>query len=432
MSELFAIKGTFAHTPTFEAFEFYEDSFLVSENGKVVGIYKELPDQYRGIKVYDYTGKVIVPGMCDMHIHAPQYTFHGMGQNIEKPEWQSWFDTYCFPAESMYKDLDFAKRSYERLTDDLMHTTTTRLVFFATIHRPATEALMEILDRKGFVAYVGKVNMDRNSMDGLIETTEETIQETRTFVENTKDKYANVKPIITPRYIPTCTDESLKGISEIMKEFNIPVHSHLTEGLDEFEWVKQLKPGIKYYSQAYDEFDMLGTAVPTIMDHCVFPSPEDFQLLCERNVWIAHCPNGNLHGSGTAAPVLKYVRNGANVCLGTDASGGHTLNLMRTITEAMLASKVHWAYTERNGDPNAKRDVLTLANAFYLATKGGGSFWGTAGSFEQGYDLDAVVLDDSRLSNEITRTTYERVERLICCSDDREVHAKFICGAKVL
>ena len=86
MSELFAIKGTFAHTPTFEAFEFYEDSFLVSENGKVVGIYKELPDQYRGIKVYDYTGKVIVPGMCDMHIHAPQYTFHGMGQNIEKPE----------------------------------------------------------------------------------------------------------------------------------------------------------------------------------------------------------------------------------------------------------------------------------------------------------------------------------------------------------
>ena len=240
MSELFAIKGTFAHTPTFEAFEFYEDSFLVSENGKVVGIYKELPDQYRGIKVYDYTGKVIVPGMCDMHIHAPQYTFHGMGQNIEKPEWQSWFDTYCFPAESMYKDLDFAKRSYERLTDDLMHTTTTRLVFFATIHRPATEALMEILDRKGFVAYVGKVNMDRNSMDGLIETTEETIQETRTFVENTKDKYANVKPIITPRYIPTCTDESLKGISEIMKEFNIPVHSHLTEGLDEFEWVKQL------------------------------------------------------------------------------------------------------------------------------------------------------------------------------------------------
>ena len=430
--ETFVVKGSFAHTPTFSEFEFFDDSYLVCEDGKVAGIFKELPEQYKQEKLFDYTGKVIIPGMCDMHIHAPQYSFHGLGQNIEKPEWSSWFEDYCFPAESRYKDIDFAERSYERLTDDLLHTTTTRLSVFATLHRPATELLMDIFDRKGFVAYVGKVNMDRNSMEGLSETTEESIQETRKFIENTLYKYDHVKPILTPRYTPTCTDECMTGLSQLMKEFNLPVQTHLTEGMDEYEWVKQLKPGIEYYAQAYDEFDMFGSITPAIMDHCVFPSEQDFKLLCERNIWIAHCPNGNLHGSGTAAPILRYIRNGANVGLGTDASGGHTINLMRTISEAILASNVLWAYTERNGDPNAKRDILTLANSFYLATKGGGTFWGNAGSFEVGYDFDAVVMDDSRLANEIPRSTYERIERLTSNSDDREVFAKFICGKKVL
>ena len=118
--------------------------------------------------------------------------------------------------------------------------------------------------------------------------------------------------------------------------------------------------------------------------------------------------------------------------MGTDASGGHTLNLMRTITEAILASKVRWAYTERNGDPNAKRDVLSLTNTFYLATKGGGSFFGKVGSFEKGYEMDAVVLDDTRIKNSVERSTYERVERLVCLSDDREIYAKYICGKQIL
>ena len=82
MNTNFALKGTIVHTPTIDQFEYFEDSFLVCENGKVNGIYKELPVPADTIKVYDYSGKIIIPGMCDMHIHAPQYVFHGMGQNL--------------------------------------------------------------------------------------------------------------------------------------------------------------------------------------------------------------------------------------------------------------------------------------------------------------------------------------------------------------
>ena len=432
MSKYRALKGTIVHTPQIDKMECFENSYLIYKDNEVMGIYAELPENMKDIEVKDYTGKIIMPGMSDIHIHAPQYVFHGIGQNIEKPEWSSWFETYCFPAESKFKDLDFAQEMYSRLVEDLVHTTTTRLSVFASLHRPATELLMKLLAERGFAGFVGKVNMDRNSIDGLLETTEETIQETRIWVENTIDKYEHMKPIITPRYYPTCTDESLQGLNEIMRKYCLPVQSHLSEGLDEIEWVKSLKPGIEYYEQVYDEFDMFGTISPTIMDHCVFSEGREFELLCERNIWIAHCPNSNLHGSGTAAPVLKYIRGGAKVGLGTDASGGHTLNLMRTITEAILASKVRWAYTERNGDPNAKRDVLSLTNTFYLATKGGGSFFGKVGSFEKGYEMDAVVLDDTRIKNSVERSTYERVERLVCLSDDREIYAKYICGKQIL
>lgn len=432
MDKSYVLKGTIVYTPDVDHFAFHEESYLVCEDGKVEGIYKELPEKFKSYYIYDYGNNLIIPGMCDMHLHAPQYGFRGMGQNIENSDWSSWFSRYAFPDEGRYSDISYAKKAYERLTDDLLHTTTTRVVAFASLHRKATELLMQILSEKGFAAYVGKVNMDRSSMEGLLESTEESLNETEEWLKNTHNKYEHVKPIITPRYIPSCTNEVMQGLSDLMKEYSVPVQSHLSEGLDEIAWVKELEPDIDFYGQAYDQYDMFGTVVPTIMAHCVFSTEKEIELLCNRNIWIAHCPNSNLQGSGTAAPVLRYMRAGAKVCLGTDASGGNTLSMMRIISDAMLASKVRWAYTERNGDPNATRDFLPLTSAFYLATKGGGSFWGNVGSFEKGYEFDAVVLDDSRVADFCNRTTYERVERMVSLSDDRDVKAKFICGKKVL
>ena len=114
---------------------------------------------------------------------------------------------------------------------------------------------------------------------------------------------------------------------------------------------------------------------------------------------------------------------------GSDVGGGNTLNMFRTIFEAILASKVFWASknSARNMD---QRKVLSLPNAFYLATKGGGVLW-KSGSFEPGYCFDAVILDDSRFCDGVQRTPYERIERLITRSDDRDICAKYIDGVCV-
>lgn len=291
---------------------------------------------------------------------------------------------------------------------------------------------MELLHKAGFAGYVGKVNMDRNSAPGLQETTKESLGATMQWLRDCEDgRFGEIRPILTPRYTPSCTDALMEGLGEIVRERHLPVQTHLSEGLDEIAWVKELKPEIEFYGQAYDMYDLFGTLSPTVLAHCIFPTEEEFQLMRNRNVWVAHCPNGNLNSCGTAAPILDYMNAGIHVGMGTDSAGGVTINMMRMVYDAIIASKVRWAYLERNGDPYAEKNVLTLANSFYLATKGGGSLWGNVGSFEAGYLFDAVVLDDSRIKDLIPRSTYERVERLISLSDDREVAAKYVNGAMI-
>ena len=430
----FALKGTIVHTPTPQAFEILEDGFIVCRDGAVAFLGEALPESLHGIPVHDFTGRLIVPGMADIHVHAPQYGFRGLGMDLDLDStWNTWFETYSLPEERSYADLAYADQAYDRFVDDLLHTTTTRLCAFATIHRPATELLMEKLDAAGFAAYVGKLNMDRNSIEGLQETTEESLTETRRWLEETCGRYAAVKPMVTPRDTPSCTDACMEGLQELIREFRVPVQSHLSEGLDEIEWVKSMKPEISFYGQAYDMYGMLGSDVPSVMAHCVYPTEAEFALMAQRKqLWVAHCPQSNLHSSGSAAPIRRYLEAGIHVGIGSDMAGSNTLNLFRAIADCTTASKVYWAAHERNGDPYAPKTYLGLSEAFYIATKGGCSLWGPCGSFEPGSFFDAVVIDDRPLQDLHVRPGRQRIERAIQQSDDRHVEAKFINGIQVL
>ena len=431
---VFALRGTIVHTPTPKAFEILEDGYVVCKDGAVAFLGEKLPEAWQGIPVHDYTGRLIVPGMADIHLHAPQYGFRGLGMDLDLDStWNTWFETYSLPEERSYADLAYADKAYGKFVEDLRHTTTTRMCTFATIHRPATELLMEKLDKAGFAAYVGKLNMDRNSIEGLQETTEETLSETRRWLEETCGRYAAVKPMITPRYTPSCTDACMEGLQKLVEEFQVPVQSHLSEGLDEIEWVKSMKPEIQFYGQAYDMYGMLGSGVPTVMAHCVYPTEAEFELMTKRkNLWVAHCPQSNLHSSGFAAPIRRYMEAGVHVGIGCDMAGSNTLNLFRAIADCTTASKVYWANKERRDDPYAKKTYLGLSDAFYIATKGGGALWGKCGSFEEGSLFDAVVVDDRPLQDFHVRPGRQRIERAIQMSDDRHVEAKYINGVQVL
>ncbi len=422
----YALKGTIAYTPEREHFLIRENTYLVCENGKVAGTYDKLPPHLAGIEVHDFGNAFIIPGMCDIHVHASQSPFQGIGQNIENGKWNTWFDRYAFPDEAKFRDPAYAKAAYTDFVKKLQTTPTTRVCAYATSDIEATHILMDILNEYGFAGYVGNVSMDRNCNPELLRSTEETLHETRIWLEKCKNGVGAVYPIITPRYFPTCTEVSLAGLGKLAQEFQVPVQSHLSESRDEIAWVKSIDPTLAYYAQAYERHGLLNGIPCSIMAHCVFSSKAEQEALKRNHVLVAHCPQSNLNSSGMTAPVLQYLDEGIEVGLGTDVGGGNTLNLFKTIFEAVLSTKIDRA----NGMAEQKKRILSLPGAFYLATKGGGILW-KSGSFEKDYCFDAVVIDDSRIKDRNQRTVYERLERIISLSDDRDIVRKYINGREV-
>lgn len=424
MEGLRILKGHLIYSVSAEKLQTIEDGFLVAQGEKILGVYKELPAEYEQETIEDYTGKLIIPGLTDLHVHAPQYTFRGLGMNMELIPW---LNTYTFPAEAKYADLDYAKKVYPRFVHDLKHSATTRAGIFGTIHVDSTEYLMDQLEESGVVAGVGKVNMDRNSPDELREGTEETIENTKRWLADIEGKYTRVFPILTPRFIPSCTDAAMEGLEELCRETGLPVQSHLSENVSEIEWVKELHPDTSCYAEAYEKYGMCGSRSKAIMAHCVHSdkSEEEMELLKRNEVWVAHCPESNMNLSSGVAPIKKMMREGICVGLGTDIAAGSKLSMFAAMADAIKASKLRWVYVDQ------EEKALTVPEVFYLATIGGGSFFGKVGTFERDYEFDAVVIDDSQMSDE-EMTLYERLERLIYMDEESRIVKKYVRGRSIL
>lgn len=412
-----ALKGNIIFTASAERFEVHKNSYLVESGGTVYGIFKEIPDDLKGIEVDDFGKSLIIPAFVDMHFHAPQFQNIGLGLDEELLQW---LEKYTFPEEAKYSNDEYAKRLYTNLAKELWRNGTTRVVLFSTIHRRGTEILMDIFDRAGIGAYVGKVNMDRNSPDFYVESTEESLASTEEWILATKDKYDLVKPIITPRFVPSCSEKLMKGLAKLFEKYNLKIQSHLSENDGEIEWVRTLHPEFDSYGGVYDGMGLLNEN--TIMAHTVYSTEDEIKLLAKRNVFSAHCPNANYNLSSGIMSVRKFIDAGVRVGLGSDVGAGHQIGIYKVMSQAVQASKMKWL------ESGKVERCLTMSEAFYMGTKGGGEFFGKVGSFEKGYSLDALVIDDESLGDREFRGIEERLQRFIYCGDDRNIIKRYVAG----
>lgn len=419
----FVLKGHICHSKDQNTIEITENGYLVVEDGLCRGVFAALPAQYANHPVTDCGDRLIVPGMSDLHLHAPQFAFRGLGMDMELLDW---LNTYTFPEESKYRDLEYAEKAYESFAAHLRRSATTRAVVFGTIHVPATELLMDKLDRAGLHGYVGKVNMDRNSPDYLCETSvAQALEDTERWICETKEKYAGIRPIITPRFIPSCTDDLMRGLRGLVGKYRLPVQSHLSENFGEIAWVQELCPSSKFYGDAYEQFGMFGGDHLCVMAHCVHSGEAEMELIKKNGVYIAHSPESNINLSSGVAPISKYLELGMNVGLATDVAGGSHESMLRATMHAIQASKLRWRLLDESVKP------LSVDQAFYLATAGGGSFFGKVGRFDDGYEFDALVLDDASLDHPQPLSVRARLERMIYLADERNIHAKFVAGKQL-
>ena len=431
MDRSFVIKGNICQTKNPRELDLHASAFAVCVDGICEGVFDVLPKQYASLPLYDFGDALVFPGMTDLHVHAPQYAFRGMCMDLELMDW---LNRYTFPEEEKYEDLEYAEKAYGMFVDALKKGATTRGCIFATRHRYATELLMELMEKSGLVSYVGKVNMDREASEALTEDSAD-ISAYTTFgwINATKDKFENTKPILTPRFIPCCTDKLMEELREIQMAYGIPVQSHLSESKGEIDFVKFLRPNNAFYGDSYNEYDLFGknddinTDVKTVMAHCVWSSDEEVELMRKNGVFVAHCPASNMNLTSGIAPIRKYLDLGLNIGLGSDVAGGHSDSIFRAITDAIQVSKMYFRMVNEEYKP------LVFSEAFYLATKGGGAFFGKVGSFEEGYEFDAVVMDDTLLPHPQALNLAERMERAVYLGlDAKDITAKFVAGTKII
>ena len=300
MKDSFVIKGNIIWSETNKELKSVENGYLVIKDGIVEGVFNTLPDEHKALDFIDADNDLVVPGLVDLHVHAPQFAFRGTNMDLELMDW---LNTYTFPEESKFSDTSYADRVYSYFTDAIKKSATTRMVAFSSLHVEGTLILMDKMEEIGIRSYIGKVNMDRNSPDELREESpEKAAQDTERWLrECVKRGYRYTKPIITPRFVPSCSDELMEKLSKIRKEWRLPVQSHLSENMGEVEFVKELAPWSKFYGDAYDRFGLFGDGC--IMAHCVLSGEEEIELMKKNGVFVAHCPESNENIKSGIAPV---------------------------------------------------------------------------------------------------------------------------------
>lgn len=420
----FVIKGDLCYSINKKELITLKNAYAVCIDGTCQGVYESNPELYKDLPLLDYSDKLIIPGLVDLHTHAPQYAFCGLNMDLEL---LSWLNSSAFEEEKKYDSLPYAMKAYNIFSSTLKQSATTRACVFATIHNNATKILMNLLENSGLVCYVGRVNMDRNSPSELCEeSAQKSAQDTEQFIIDTINAYKNIKPILTPRFIPSCSDELMAKLSALQKKYSLPVQSHLSENTDEINWVKELCPNSSSYADAYDSYSLFGNSAKTVMAHCVHCTDDEIDLIKRNGVFVAHCPASNSNLSSGIAPIRKYLDRDLKVGLGSDVAGGNTLSLFSTMVECIKVSKL---YRKLIGN----LQPIKFEEAFYLATKGGGEFFGKVGSFLEGYEFDAVIIDDSNLKHPQELNVSERLQRSVYMSADLTcIKAKFIKGKQIL
>jgi guanine deaminase len=413
------LRGNIVSAPALGELEITERGYLVAEDGVLAGVFPRLPERWQGLAVEDWGGALILQSFADMHLHAPQYPMLGTGMDLPL---LPWLEKYVFPTEARFAQEDYARTVYRRLARELIENGTTRVCMFSSLHRPATRILMEELERAGVTGCVGKVNMDLGGTPELRETTEESRRETLRWLEECGD-FPHVRPILTPRFTPACSEELLEFLGRLAEERGLPVQSHLSENAGEIELVRRTHPTAAGYWDTYAQHGLWTNR--TLMAHCVWSDAAERRAMADSGVTAVHCACSNNNLCSGTAPVRTLLREGVGVVLGSDIAGGDRLHMFDVAASAVRASKIRCM---QDGTP-----FLTVAEAWYLATSAAAGFFGQAPGFAPGNRLHALVLEDDRLPPAARELSVrERFERSLYLRQEGAIRAVWSDGRKVL
>ncbi len=415
-----AYKGNLIYSKDKDTLDCKENTYILTEDGRIAGLCNELPSDYPKEAAVDWGNRLIIPGFCDMHVHAPQFLQRGMGMDRELLDWLA---SYTYPSEAKFSDEFHAEKVYSEFVEALLRNGTLHVNCFPSIHYKASSVLFELLKKRGLVAFSGKLNMDQNSPDYYIEDTMSSIQETERFLqEHQGDK--NVRPCIVPRFAITCSEQLLSGLGKLARKYEVPVHSHMCEAVNEMKVCRELFPAYKNGAEIFYQNQLMGST-PTIMAHCIFMDEDVLQRMQNPNCMAVHCPDATANiNAGGIMPVKKLLEMGINLAIGSDIGSGANLSIARGIATTIQHSKIRNMFDPEWG-------AVNLSEAFYMATRSGGRFFDRVGAFEEGYHFNALVIDDGENDSIQPHSLLERLERFCYTGDDRNICMRYLSGNEI-
>lgn len=359
--------------------------------------------------------QVLLPGFIDLHVHAPQWPNAGLA--LDRPLYE-WLEEYTFPLEAKFKDAKYAHLVYDNLVETLLANGTTTALYFGSVDNTGNLELVKSCLTHHQRGFVGKVVMDNPEQTPAYyrdESATAALNETENFIHEVANLNENqtipVTPVITPRFLPSCTDDVLAGLGKLASKYDLPIQSHCSES--DWENGYALATHGKRDATVLDEFGLLTDK--SVMAHGTLLNGEDIQRFKNRGVGIAHCPISNVYFGNAVLPAKKLLSENVKVGMGTDISGGYDPSVYQNIRQAIMSSRLlnDGVDNEITPDLRGKHDAaITAKNAFYMATVGGAKSLNLAtGQIKEGYiaDLQIVHAKYPTFGQQVPEDTFEKL-----------------------
>lgn len=402
------------------AIQYYEDGLLLVDNGRVAALgaaTELLPSLGDHVQLQDFSGKLILPGFIDCHVHYAQLDIMAAyGEQL-----LDWLHRYAYPAEERFADGEHAAQVAEAFLDELLCNGITTALVFATMHPQSVDAIFESAERRNMRLIAGKVLMDRNCPASLRDTPATAYAESRALIERWHGK-GRLGYAITPRFALTSSGAQLDATARLAAEYpEAWVHTHLAENRAEVDEIAKQFPESRSYLDVYDRFGLVRDR--SVFAHCLHLDDTDRTVMAGKRASGAFCPTSNLFLGSGLFDLQAMNDAGVDIGLATDVGAGTSLSMFRTMSSA-------YEVLHLQGQP------LPAGKAIYLATLGAARALGLdqyIGNFEPGKEADFVVVDPgaTRISRRRTMAADsidDVLFSLIFLGDDRNIAATYILG----
>lgn len=386
-----------------------QDADIIIEDDKIAFVGRVvngnvLADHVKNIKIIDGKGKLAVPGFVNAHTHASMTLLRSFADDKKLMDW---LQEDIWPIEAKMGREDIYIGAALAAVEMIRSGTTA----FADMYGPCMDEVAKVVDESGLRGVLSR------GLIGVVDGDKKLQENIELFKEFHNTSEGRVTVMFGPHAIYTCPPEYLIKVANAASELGAEIHIHMNETLDEINGC--IKDYGKRPFEVVNETGLFDQG--TLAAHCVHLSPEEIEIIKEKNIRVAHNPGSNMKLASGIAPVPELLKEGVIVALGTDgASSNNNLDMLEEVKLAALLHKVNTL------DPLA----IPAAEALKLGTENGAAALGlqSVGRIEKDYKADIVLYD---MKNAEWQPHYNPISLLVYSANSSSVDTVIVNG-KVL